>query len=193
MNKKRVRLLTDPAEIAASVEFKRALQRSEHTQPMLAEVLGVSPGLISQWANKRTAITSEHAEKVAALVGSQPEIISADYARDLARLGSAQTARLDPQMMVEALVSVIKAQESQKRQFKPQPIAEALCKAYELRETLPRKLTAKELDGFDTMVNSGFKKAWGESSGNEEATGTDRRDSQGHNKPAANKRKSATG
>ncbi|HEY5805044.1 MAG TPA: hypothetical protein VIT90_15260 [Lysobacter sp.] len=77
----RPRLLTDPAEIAASDEFKRCLQASKKTQEQVAAEIGagVSQGTVWQWANRRLAIPAQRARDAARAVGAQPEGISVEF------------------------------------------------------------------------------------------------------------------
>lgn len=77
----RPRLLTDPAEIAASDEFKRLFKATGKTQRDFADLIGegVSEGTIWQWANRRLAISVERAEDVARLLDANPRDISPAY------------------------------------------------------------------------------------------------------------------
>lgn len=77
----RTRLLTDPADIAASDEFKRLFKATGRTQRDLADAIGegVSEGTIWQWANRRLAISAERAEEVARQIGGNPRDISTAY------------------------------------------------------------------------------------------------------------------
>lgn len=74
----RPRLLTDPAEIAASDEFKRCLIASKKTQEQVAAEIGegVTQGTVWQWANRRLAIPVARARDAAKAVGARPAAIS---------------------------------------------------------------------------------------------------------------------
>jgi len=87
----RPRLLTDPAELAASEEFKRCLLASKKTQEQVAAEIGsgVSQGTVWQWANGRLAIPANRAVDAAAAVGADPARISVAW-RSLAGSGVAE-------------------------------------------------------------------------------------------------------
>lgn len=167
MTTKRTRKLTDPDEIAASAAFAVAWKKSGLSQQYLAEMAGVSPGAVSQWATTRLAIPAERAKRVADLVGVEPETISPSWKAIKAQMGYSQPQRLDPLMMAESLVTVLKIQEGGKREFKPGLIARALCALYEVRQTLPARMSPEELKAFDVLVKSNVERIW-----NEEEAGT---------------------
>lgn len=159
----RVRALTDPQDIAASEAFDRALRATGIEQQALAESLGVSPGTISQWANKRLAIPAIRAKRVAELVNADPAEISVEWRTLRAEMGLSQPQRLDPQMMSEALVAVLRAQEKQNRAFMPGLISHALCALYEVRSSMfPARMNQKQLRTFDELVESQMAQVWGE-------------------------------
>lgn len=71
-----------------------------------------------------------------------------------------QPARLNPQMMAEALVAVMKAQERDRRQFMPKQTAIALCAMYEIRGMFPEIMSQADLDAFDHTVLAALDRAW---------------------------------
>ena len=159
----RERRLTDPDDLAAAAVFAAALKRRKLTKAGIAAILGVTPGLVSQWAHARVAIPADRAQAVAAAVGTTPEQISPAWRAMLAKVPASQGARLDPQMMAETLVAVLKAQESDRRQFMPKQTAIALCALYEVRANVyPASMSKEDLAAFDNMVMAALNKAWGE-------------------------------
>jgi transcriptional regulator with XRE-family HTH domain len=94
-----------------------------------------------------------------------------------------QPARLNPQMMAEALVAVRKAQEKDRRQFMPRQTAIALCAMYEIREMFPEVMTKADLDAFDRTVLAALDRAW-ERDGQEQDGRTGAGSSESDTRPA---------
>lgn len=57
-----------------------AMNASGHSNVAVAEHMGVSPGLVSQWVTGRRPIPAEKAARLAELVGVEPKALSEKYA-----------------------------------------------------------------------------------------------------------------
>lgn len=190
---KRDRTLTDPEQVAACRAFARAWRESGHSQQEIAEQVGVTPGMVSHWVKARAAIPAIRAVKVAQAVGADPEEISADYAELKRHFSRSQPPRLDPQMMAEALVAVLKAQERDRRAFRPGHTARALCAIYELRVAHGPTMTKRDLAAFDRSVEVNINRVWGELGEQGAGEGVVSYRGDGDSQPAKTQRKPAGG
>lgn len=68
-----------PVATPESRAISAAITESKLTKAAIAEHMGVSPGLMSQWASGRSPVASWQAPKLAVMLGLDPEQISADY------------------------------------------------------------------------------------------------------------------
>jgi DNA-binding transcriptional regulator YdaS (Cro superfamily) len=67
-----------------------AIESGEHVKAVIAEQMGVSPGLVSQWASGKTKVTAKQAPKLAKMLGVEPQTISKEF-REFAALQPAGT------------------------------------------------------------------------------------------------------
>jgi phage repressor protein C with HTH and peptisase S24 domain len=72
-----------------AAELTRALTASGARQRAVAEEIGVDPSNISQWKTGHRPVPADKAPALAALVGTQPELISAAYADTMAAASNA--------------------------------------------------------------------------------------------------------
>lgn len=130
------------------------------SQTDLANACGIKPPSVNNWLSGETKmIGGENLVAVARALSTSPEWIMTGKG-DAHR--QSQPARLDQQMMAEALVAVMKAQEAMRLAFRPAAIAEALARAYDIRILSPGPMLRADLDAFDRMIVGAVKQAWGE-------------------------------
>lgn len=137
-------------QAAATVNVKL----SKHGE--LGAALGETAQTITNWAKRGVPAL--------AAIAAQRELgISPAWIMDgvpPAFLSQSQPTRLDQQMMAEALVAVLKAQEAMRLEFRAAPIAEALTRAYDLRTLNPASMSKAELDSFDRLIQRAVRQAW---------------------------------
>lgn len=80
-----------------------ALAASGHTQAAVAERLDVSPGFISQFASGHRPVPWDKAELLAAVIGSEPHLVSAEYARLREHFQVSQPSRLNEAIVLNAI------------------------------------------------------------------------------------------
>lgn len=149
--------MADPHPSSVRLHAAAAAADPSITKPIeLARALGEKAQTITNWATR--GVSKDGALKVQeelgisatwVLNGTPPMLIS-----------QSQTTRLDQQRLAEALVAVLKTQEALRLTFKPQAIAEALTRAYDLRSLNPRTMNRQQLDEYDRMIVEAVKQAW---------------------------------
>ena len=142
--------------------FARLKQAAASVNPSLSKhgelgaALGETAQTITNWAKRGVPAL--------AAIAAQRELgISPAWIMDGTKpvfLSQSQPARLDQQMMAEALVAVLKVQESMRLEFQPALIAEALTRAYDIRTLNPASMSKAELDSFDKMIQQAVRQAW---------------------------------
>ena len=165
MTAKRDRTLTDPAELEAAAAFKAAFRRSERTQEEIADQVGVTSGAVSHWVNARMAIPAIRAKRLGELVNAAPDAISVEWRTLRREMGVSQPARLDPQMMAESMVAMLKMMDREGVAFDPVASAPMLVDVYEIRAKYPATLNKPELSAFDNFVHNLVKLAGREDGG----------------------------
>lgn len=129
-----------PAQPPLSPEaeaFTRALHFSGLKKAAVAEMVGVTPGLVSQWAAGRTAIPAHRAEAVARAVGADPGEISQAYRESVTLSGGPRSGEGTPEQRELAALRL----DSQRFQVL----------AHVLAATLVRHLPAAALDAAATL------------------------------------------
>lgn len=77
-----------PKPTRESLAISRALKaRGKGASAELADLIGKTPGTVSQWATARRPVPPDLAPLVADYLGLQPEVVSAAYARIPQRVG----------------------------------------------------------------------------------------------------------
>src|SRR5690606_25344988 len=77
-----------PKPTPESLAISRALkERGKRARAELAELIGRTPGTVSQWATARRPVPPDLAPAVAEYLGLQPEVVSRAYARIPQRVG----------------------------------------------------------------------------------------------------------
>ena len=73
-----------------------AMAAGDHSKVAVAEYMGVTPGLVSQWATGRRPIPAERAARLAEFLGIEPKALSTKYEAISAQVAnsSARTIRL---------------------------------------------------------------------------------------------------
>jgi len=83
--------------------LSEAITRAGATKAYLAELLDVTPGLISQYANGYRPVPWDRAEVLASALGIPPAEISAEYRRIQEHFGQSHPVGLDPQILAAAM------------------------------------------------------------------------------------------
>lgn len=91
----------EKAQIAALL--KSLIREKGYTHQSFAEEIGVSPGLVSQWATNRGTVPAERALTVASLLGTQPELISPSWRLLRNQFIKSQSRRLDSSIILAAV------------------------------------------------------------------------------------------
>jgi DNA-binding transcriptional regulator YdaS (Cro superfamily) len=68
-----------PAELQAADAIAEAVRRTDRSQDEVAAEVGVSQGLIWQWANRRVPVPANRAVALAAAIGLTPRVVSPAY------------------------------------------------------------------------------------------------------------------
>jgi hypothetical protein len=89
----------DPKEAAAAALFSELVRASDYTHESLAGEVGVSAGRVSQWATNRGAVPWDKAEKVARLLGTEPELISPSWGELREHFTESLLVRLTPEIV----------------------------------------------------------------------------------------------
>lgn len=94
----------DPEKAKIAALLKQLLRERGYTHQSFAEVIGVSPGLVSQWATNRGAVPAERAMEVATLLHVEPEAISPSWRALKTQFFESQLQRLDFEIMARTVV-----------------------------------------------------------------------------------------
>ncbi|KRG65190.1 hypothetical protein ABB26_05135 [Stenotrophomonas humi] len=93
----------DPEKAQISELLKKLIRERGYTHQSFSDAIGVSPGLVSQWATNRGAVPAERAMKVATLLGTKPEIISPIWRELREQFVASQPLRLDAATITAAV------------------------------------------------------------------------------------------
>lgn len=131
----------DPEKAQTSELLKKLIREKGYTHQSFSEAIGVSPGLVSQWATNRGMVPAERALKVASLLGTEPEIISPSWRELRDQFVASQSVRLDAETI---RIAITVAQQSFKLthgeelviELDPELFSQALRTAIALRQTM---------------------------------------------------------
>lgn len=93
----------DPEKAKTAALIKQLLRERGYTHQSFAEAIGVSPGLVSQWATNRGAVPAERALEVATLLHVAPEAVSPSWKALKAQFLASQPQRLDAAIILAAV------------------------------------------------------------------------------------------
>lgn len=93
----------DPEKAKIAALLKQLLRERGYTHQSFAEAIGVSPGLVSQWATNRGAVPAERAMEVAALLHVEPDAISPSWKALKSQFLASQPQRLDAAIILAAV------------------------------------------------------------------------------------------
>lgn len=94
----------DPEKAQIAALLKNLIRENGYTHQSFAEEIGVSPGLVSQWATNRGMVPAERALTVASLLGTEPEVISPSWKLLRDQFIASQPQRPDFEIMGWAVV-----------------------------------------------------------------------------------------
>lgn len=94
----------DPEKAKTAALIKQLLRERGYTHQSFAEAIGVSPGLVSQWATNRGAVPAERALEVATLLHVAPEAVSPSWKALKAQFQASQPQRPDFDIMAGTVV-----------------------------------------------------------------------------------------
>lgn len=131
----------DPEKAQISELLKKLIREKGYTHQSFSDAIGVSPGLVSQWATNRGMVPAERALKVASLLGTEPEIISPSWRELRDQFVASQPVRLDAETI---RIAITVAQQSFKLthgeelviELDPELFSQALRTAIALRQTM---------------------------------------------------------
>lgn len=150
----------DPAEAEAADLFKRLIDASDWTHQSFAAETDVSPGRVSQWATNRGPVPWDKAERVAELLGTEPDLISPAWRRLRTYFMQSLLLRLTPEIVAASEGAAKKLAGLSPRQkldvvTHAEPIAQAiqltLRKVLAISEGNARGLISR--DGADRRFN----------------------------------------
>lgn len=116
------------AEHAASRRLSEAIKASPLSQEDIGQELGVTQGLIWQWANGRLPVPARRARALAKALGCQPEEISAAWKNLAWTKGGKTAAEEEKSISIEERITIL---ESEARQYRVAITALAdLCSSF---------------------------------------------------------------